>query len=911
MEKQTYNQPYLALRASAGSGKTFALTLRYIALLFEGAKPNTILTLTFTNKAALEMRERIYNTLVNLCTEGQKWTQNKKYIPSDSKIQAILESLQKNYNLSWSQIAPISGDVYAQFLQADPAIQTIDAFFQKVLRKFSYFVGVRSEFQVSNVSKEDKLSSFLQTLKPQELEKIRSLCFSLLGDGFKASYVLEFILELLEKSGIHANSLPSKPQYEKEAVIFKDLAFFLDRYKAHLIYSNALDFATITLKVQQLLNNPIDMDFFYFRLDSQIRHILIDEFQDTSPLQYQILKPLIEEIKAGKGQKWGDRSVFFVGDSKQSIYRFRGSDSVLFEQICQENSSQSLKHNHRSTGAVLDFVNHTFLRVIEGYEPQSLPKDRLDCQDQGYVRVKTIKVGQYKQEKDKKGTLKYGEKGEKEKNEAIFKGVLEEIEILLKGGVSAEDIAILCLNNKDVNGLKDFLVESKENNPLLQNIQIVSETDLSLLAQHEVKILSHALYCDLEPEYQSYHLACISKLLGYPLDYPLQEKLPAKNSHLSTYILALMRALKLYGQSAQYFLELSLNYHDKQEFLEYLEKEDIKIASSQKQGLQIMTIHKSKGMEFGHVILMDRLASKEQNDKNKLFVDSNGRVFYRPSNQKKESDKRAAVDLEYKKALEAYKKENEKEKVNRLYVACTRAKEGLSIVKKDGSRMGANKKSTSTESAFKIKIGTKDLNLFPDNQERKEGWQPKTSSPQPPLKTPDHIPCLLLDQKAFGAQEDYQKPEESLKASQSARFFGIAMHKALEFFYGYGVSLETIKAYLTHYYSLQGVFVDGVLKRLLALHNFPEFQNLLKQGHIATEISFKSQQSYMRLDMLVYKDTQFYILDHKSGKGNEKAYRAQVKNYATALQRIYPKQEIEAHLIYALKTHIEVQSVKE
>ncbi|WP_163499207.1 UvrD-helicase domain-containing protein [Helicobacter suis] len=903
MKKQAYNQPYLALKASAGSGKTFALTLRYIALLFEGAKPNTILTLTFTNKAASEMRERIYNTLASLHTESQIWAKNKKYTPSDSKIQAILEDLQKNYKLSWSQIAPKSEDIYTQFLQADPAIQTIDAFFKKVLRKFSYFVGVRSQFQVSNVSKEDKLSSFLQTLKFQELERIRSLCFSLLGDGFSAFYVLDLILDLLEKSGIRANSLPSTTAYEKEAIIFKDLALFLDRYKDHIVHPNALDFATITLKVQQLLNNPFDMDFFYFRLDSQIRHILIDEFQDTSPLQYQILKPLIEEIKAGKGQKWGDRSVFFVGDSKQSIYRFRGSDSALFEQICQENPSQFLEHNYRSTGAVLDFVNETFAPHLEGYESQSLPKSRLDCQDQGYVRIKTIKVGQYKQ-----NSRSYGEKGEKEKDRAIFKGVLEEIEILLKGGVFAEDIAILCLNNKDVNGLKDFLIESKENNPLLQNVQIVSDTDLSLLAQHEVKILVHALYCDLEPEYQSYHLACISKLLGYPLDYPLQEKLPAKNSHLSTYILDLMRALNLYSQSAQYLLELSLNYYDKQEFLEYLEKEDIKIASSQKQGLQIMTIHKSKGMEFGHVILMDRLASREQSDKNKLFVDSNGRVFYKPSNQNKESDKRAAVDPEYKKALEAYQKENEKEKINKLYVACTRAKEGLSIIKKDGSIMGSNKKPTSTESAFKI--NTKDSNLFPDNQERKEGWQPKTSSPQPPPEISDQI-CLLFSQKSFGKQEDYQKPEESLKASRSARFFGIAMHKALEFFYGYGVPLETIKAYLTHYYSLQGVLVEGVLKRLLALDNFPEFQNLLKQGYIATEISFKSQQSYMRLDMLVYQDTQFYILDHKSGKGNEKAYKTQVKNYATALKKIYPQQEIKAYLIYALKTHIEIQPIKE
>lgn len=57
---------YLALKASAGSGKTFALTVRYISLLLFGAKPNEILTLTFTNKAANEMSERIHNTLIHL-----------------------------------------------------------------------------------------------------------------------------------------------------------------------------------------------------------------------------------------------------------------------------------------------------------------------------------------------------------------------------------------------------------------------------------------------------------------------------------------------------------------------------------------------------------------------------------------------------------------------------------------------------------------------------------------------------------------------------------------------------------------------------------------------------------------------------------------------------------------------------
>ena len=108
----------------------------------------------------------------------------------------------------------------------------------------------------------------------------------------------------------------------------------------------------------------------YFRLDSTISHILIDEFQDTSVLQYEILKPMIDEIKSGEGAKRFLRSFFYVGDIKQSIYRFRGGNSELFKIAAQGMQEESLKINYRSAKNIVEFVNETFSNKIEGFVPQ-------------------------------------------------------------------------------------------------------------------------------------------------------------------------------------------------------------------------------------------------------------------------------------------------------------------------------------------------------------------------------------------------------------------------------------------------------------------------------------------------------------------------------------------------------------
>jgi len=126
---------HLAYEASAGSGKTFALVIRYISLLYKDAKPNSILTLTFTNKAANEMRERISTVLRELENENRG---------------VELEEISRTTGLSKDEILTNRPKIYNNFLQSDLKISTIDKFFAQILRKFAGLQNKVSLFAPDN-----------------------------------------------------------------------------------------------------------------------------------------------------------------------------------------------------------------------------------------------------------------------------------------------------------------------------------------------------------------------------------------------------------------------------------------------------------------------------------------------------------------------------------------------------------------------------------------------------------------------------------------------------------------------------------------------------------------------------------------------------------------------------------------
>ncbi|WP_018231935.1 UvrD-helicase domain-containing protein [Thioalkalivibrio thiocyanodenitrificans] len=139
---------------------------------------------------------------------------------------------------------------------------------------------------------------------------------------------------------------------------------YLDHYQAIKEELRILDFTDLEWRTYRLLNHGDHALWVQYRLDSRIDHLLIDEFQDTNPTQWRLMLPLLEEL-AAQGDRQG-RSVFLVGDTKQSIYSFRRADPRLQEIAARwirerlGGRPESLDRSWRSSPAVMDFVNRVF-----------------------------------------------------------------------------------------------------------------------------------------------------------------------------------------------------------------------------------------------------------------------------------------------------------------------------------------------------------------------------------------------------------------------------------------------------------------------------------------------------------------------------------------------------------------------
>lgn len=145
----------------------------------------------------------------------------------------------------------------------------------------------------------------------------------------------------------------------------------IDATEALKAHRAGLDFADLVDRARRLLESSID--WVRFKLDARIDHILVDEAQDTSPAQWAIIEKLTEEFFAGEGAKQHPRTLFVVGDEKQSIYRFQGADLTTFRAVrarLQQRAEAAglafdeveLTRSFRSTEAVLQVVDKVFAR---------------------------------------------------------------------------------------------------------------------------------------------------------------------------------------------------------------------------------------------------------------------------------------------------------------------------------------------------------------------------------------------------------------------------------------------------------------------------------------------------------------------------------------------------------------------
>ncbi|GAA7886130.1 RecB-like helicase [Helicobacter pylori] len=938
----------MALKASAGSGKTFALSVRFLALLFKGANPSEILTLTFTKKATAEMKERILDYLKILQKESLEDEKEKE------KSQNILKELEEKYRLNPDLVRNSAPKIYQRFLNAEIRISTIDAFFQSILRKFCWFVGLSANFEVNEYTKAHQQqlnASFLSALNNEQLEELSVFITQCLSyDSYTSDSVLERLrflknklylfdpnkkepafdeegfleklrslnqqiqsietasdraktaikcddfrgflnssLTWLEKKSEYIyfkkikDEIPTleseceeiendlKRYYEaKESALFKKFPKFIQLYDKATSKIQALDFDAIKDKVHALLNGYEEMpaEFFYFRLDSRIAHILIDEFQDTSLNDYKILAPFIDEIKAGIGQAKWQRSVFFVGDVKQSIYAFRGSFSSLFESVAKDFYHDNLPFNHRSSPLIINYVNTIFKKAYQDspttYLEQKYPKasSNKHARD-GYVKVSLVADGR----------------------ELLLEQILQEAKNLLEHRIEPKDITILCTTNDDALEIKNYLQEN------LSAIRPSTESSAKLSQFVESKIVKNALkYALAEEPYKPFYKHSVLKLAGYLHDdaIALAGFNPKKES-VAGFVWKVMELFELYTECAQICLELAVGCEDANEFLEKLEAKEI--ASFKAKGAQIMTIHKSKGMQFPYVIVCERLGKPKSNNSNQFLEEYDGtellRLYYRMKN-------REVVDKDYARALDKEKAAKENEETNVYYVAFTRAELGLVVVAKDKGQKKDQKESENKGMREK-------LDLAP----LEEGTIAPVISPQKePL-----IASVLIKPHAYGeqVQEIEEEPSDYEKNNdQEAINFGIALHKGLEYQYAYNIPKKSVLEYLNYHHGFYGLDYQALEESLELFENDIEIQALFKNLALKGEAAFLFEGVVSRIDVLLWdKGQNLYVLDYKSSQNYQQSHKAQVSHYAAFLQTQAPHFKIQAGIIYAHKRLLE------
>ena len=154
----------------------------------------------------------------------------------------------------------------------------------------------------------------------------------------------------------------------KSAALQELAQAFLTRYEAQKAARNWLDFDDLIGRTTQLVTDPSVAAWVLYKLDGGIDHVLVDEAQDTSPGQWRVIELLTAEFTAGESAHPGDRTIFVVGDQKQSIYSFQGADvaafdakhiafSVRFKTVQKEFQSLNLAYSFRSSPALLTFVD--------------------------------------------------------------------------------------------------------------------------------------------------------------------------------------------------------------------------------------------------------------------------------------------------------------------------------------------------------------------------------------------------------------------------------------------------------------------------------------------------------------------------------------------------------------------------
>ena len=325
------------VNASAGTGKTWILISKILRLLLEDVNPENITAITFTKKAANEMRER-------LDLRVESWLKM-----SDEEIKEDLKTLGIKANKKYIKCAK---DIYFKIQEREVSyrITTYHSFFLEIISCFSWQKDMPKTFKINEYKKLIKNEVDKKVFGSSCLNKESNLAdvinfllkdFNSLNNIKKSMHnVIERKADFLEYKNNNNEILLSKTiknkmvkkknlHYEEVNALWKYLAFiYVDEYQKILKSKDLIDYDDIEFLCFSYLTSFDNKDWIFYKIANSVHHLLLDEFQDTNYRQWKIMELIINAIS----DIHHNSTVTIVGDEMQSIYGFRGSKPQLIKK---------------------------------------------------------------------------------------------------------------------------------------------------------------------------------------------------------------------------------------------------------------------------------------------------------------------------------------------------------------------------------------------------------------------------------------------------------------------------------------------------------------------------------------------------------------------------------------------------
>lgn len=1042
---------FTVYNASAGSGKTFTLVKSYLEIVLGSSDPSYfkhILAVTFTNKAAAEMKERIISTLDEL----------KEPARTHQMMPMLAEALQ----LTPDQIRDRANRTLKAILQNYSAfsISTLDSFTYRLIRSFAFDLGLSLNFDVemdaaslineavdaliAQIGIDQKITSLLIDFSIQKIDEdkawdisreLKEIAFLLLKDN-DAAYVqklqkrpiqdfLDFKtrlkkrqqeieqrfkeigekgLEIIQHEGVPytAFSYSELPNhfiklvegqldkllfegrlnkhvdedyhfYSTKATATDKLAidniieelkslftlsktYYLEVYGSYVLNDLFLK-NIIPLAVLAKLKSALDeikaernvylnaefngiisrnlqeqpAAYIYERLGDKYTHYFIDEMQDTSLLQWVNLVPLIHNALAQE-----NASLLLVGDAKQSIYRWRGSEPEQFLKLTEEGNSLlhnpftidkkmlALETNYRSFSQVIEF-NNSFFQFLSSHfnkpdyqqlyhaENQQLSTDKLG----GFVQLSFIEKGLVGEARD----LAYATEVHAQIEQCLTQFRPSEICVLVRKKAQGVQLAnYLSSQGIDIVSSETLLLKNSEKIAFIINVLSYINTP------KDHNFLFNALYYLLEKrEVEVAYSAYISKMtsltirevfLALAVD-GIQFDL-TKFNQLSLFdaVEYLIRSFKLDGEPDAYviyFLEEVFQYSQKKsnvlaEFLAEWEQKKEKLSivvPDHLDAVQIMTIHKSKGLEFPVVIYPYDLDIFEQNSDqewfpvHKQFEDYPFDNLLIPMRPKLEQSGEVGADLYHQ-----YRNEKEFDTINLWYVTFTRAIEQLYVI----GELKSGKKKLSSSSQFLMEY-LKEIGRWNEAVTTFQfGESKRISAPIEAHEDNNYLARIdstdwETHQIAIAAQMAWLD-----QLNEGAIAYGTLIHEMLAL-----INSITDVERVTTRYLLQGKIKNDqreeVSMRLTNIVSHPKLTSFFSPGlkvYAEREILTAEGRLLIPDRWVVFEDQTVGILDYKTGKENA-AHHHQVNQYKTHIEAL--GYTVRACLLVYIGAEVKVREV--